>query len=147
LAIYLPIFLFISPVCYAQIYKWVDANGQTHFSERKSAAGDKAIELKPVAPSTAPQSSDSSAQYWQEQERSFRERQIIKRMAEQLPGPRTAKKPESLSGGTRKWEDTDTWRCNLARDIISGAVKRANRSPTTQDDIKLAEENVRAFCR
>ena len=37
----------------AEIYKWVDANGQTHYSERKDEAGKaRAVEMK-IAPDPA----------------------------------------------------------------------------------------------
>lgn len=138
------ILLFMAPACRAEIYKSVDANGQTHYSERKGVAGDKAIELKVKSPSTSPQSSD--LQYWQKQERQFQERQASKRLLEQQREPQVAKGPESLSGGTAKMEDTDEWRCNLARDIINGAVKRSSGRPTNQEELDLAKENISAFC-
>jgi hypothetical protein len=132
--------------CNAEIYKWVDESGQTHFSERKDSAGAKAIEPRGESPTMLPQTPGSSAQYWREQEWQFRERQEHKRMQEQFWGPQTEKAPKSLSGGTKKWADNDVWRCNLARDIISGAVKHPLGNPITPYDIKLAQENVRAFC-
>lgn len=140
------LFLFMASACRAEIFKSVDANGRTQYSERKSVAGDKAIELKIKSPSTSPHSSDSPSQYWQEQERRFQERQASKRMMEQRSGPQVVKAPDSLSGGTAKMEDTDAWRCNLARDILSGAVKRTSGRPTNQEEIDLAKENVRVFC-
>jgi hypothetical protein len=134
----------LSGTCHAEIYKWVDANGQTHFSERAAVAGAKPIELEAEAPATPPR--PSSAQYWKEQERQFQERQWSKRTLEQLRRPQLEEHPKSLSGGTKKFEDSDTWRCNLAKDIISGAVRHSNGFQTTGYDIKLAKENVRAFC-
>lgn len=58
---------------HAQVYKWVDANGQTHYSEKKEDAGKaRTEELKLNSQSGSPQDPGSSAQYWQEQERKFR---------------------------------------------------------------------------
>lgn len=140
------ILLCMTSACRAEIYKSVDANGQTHYSERKGVAEGKAIELKIKSPATSPKSSDSPSQYWQDQERRFQERQASKRMLEQRRGPQVVKGPESLSGGTAKMEDTDAWRCNLARDILSGAVTRSSGRPTDQEEMDLAKENVRVYC-
>jgi len=138
--------LFVTSICHAEIYKWVDANGVTHFSERnEKAVGAKVVEIKSQSPSTSAQAPRSSLEYWQEQERKFKERQIYKNFSEQPKGPSLAQAPKSLSGGTAKWADTDEWRCNLARDIVSGAVTRQSRAANDYER-KLAEDNVRAFC-
>ena len=134
----------LSGTCHAEIYKWVDASGQTHFSERATVAGAKLIELKEEAPATT--QPPSSSRYWKEQERQFQERQWSNRMLEQLRRPRLPEPPKSLSGGSKKFEDSDTWRCNLAKDIVSGAVKHSNGFSTNEYDITLAKENVRVFC-
>jgi hypothetical protein len=133
-------------VCQAEIYKWVDASGVTHYSERSDkTVGAKVVEIKAQSPSTSAPAPQSSQAYWQEQERRFNERQSYKNFAEQRKGPSLAQAPQSLSGGTAKWADNDEWRCNLARDILSGAVTRQSRAANDYER-KLAEENVRAFC-
>lgn len=139
-------FAFWSPTCPAEIFKWIDADGNTHFSDRRQGAGANLIPSTAESRETSPGTPDLSAQYWKEQERQFRQRQIS-REAEESRRRSAVKKPKSLSGGTAKWADTDAWRCNLARDIISGAVRRGVlQPPIDQYDIKLAKENVRVFC-
>lgn len=133
-------------VSYAEIYKWVDASGRTHYSERKSDA-ERATK---VVTQSAPQSADSTAttspsEYWQDQERLFRQRQIRIGTEERRVEARRAKKPKALSDGTE--DGTDASRCNLARDVISGAVRHGNGKPTDQYDIEIARNDIRMFCR
>ncbi len=122
---------------HAEIYKWVDANGQTHFSERKDDAGKaKAVDLK-AGPEPAP-----SPQYWQDQERQFRQRQIDK--SAESHGQPVDTRPKSLSGG--RSDGSDASRCNLARDVLSGAVRHGNGEPTDENDRRIAENDIRSFC-
>jgi hypothetical protein len=136
--------LFASPTCHAEIYKWVDANGQTHYSERKEDAGKaKSVELKVRSEPKPTQATDSPAQYWQEQETQFRQRQA--KLNEKPNGPPLSTKPKSLSGGIS--DETNASRCNLAKDVISGAVRHSNGKPTDKYDREIAENDIRAYCR
>lgn len=127
-----------------QIYKWVDANGRTHYSEKKDDAGNARMEeLKLKSQPSSPQEANSSAQYLQEQERKFRQRQA------QTPTERPYKPPvatsaKSLSGG--KEDGTDASRCALAQDVLSGAVRHRNRAPTDAHDREVAQNDIRTFC-
>lgn len=136
--------LFVPSTSHAEIYKWVDANGQTHYSERKDDVGKaKAVELK-VAPQTvSTQATNPPTEYWQDQERKFKQRQIQKQNEKPLGLPVNTS-PKSLSGGREN--GTDASRCNLARDVISGAVKHTNGQPTDKYDQEVAENDIRAFC-
>lgn len=41
--------LLIAPICQAQIYKWVDENGTTHFSDSKPESGNaETLDIAPV---------------------------------------------------------------------------------------------------
>lgn len=136
--------LFVSPTGHAEIYKWVDANGQTHFSERKDNAGKaKALELKPLPQTNSTQATSSSPEYWQDQEIQFRRRQIEAK-AEKPHGPSLITKPKPLSDGTS--DGSDASRCNLARDVLSGAVRHSNGAPTDAYDREVAENDVRSYC-
>lgn len=136
--------LLLSSGSHAEIYKWVDANGRTHYSERKEAAGTaNAVELKVKSEPTSGQAAQSSPQYWQEQEIQFRQRQAEK-PNEKPNGPAVVKRPKSLSGG--RSDETDTGRCKLAKDILSGAVRHRNGAPTDKYDREVAENDVRAYC-
>ena len=136
--------LFVAGTCHAELYKWVDANGRTHYSERKDDSGKaKALALKTAPQTTSTQATNSPTEYWQDQERQFKQRQIQK-PNEKLQEAPTNKTPKSLSGGRE--DGTDASRCNLAQDIISGAVKHGNGKPADKYDREVAESDVRAFC-
>lgn len=137
--------LFASAASHAEIYKWVDANGKTHYSERKDDAGRaKAVELKAASPAKSTTATDSPAEYWQDQERQFRQRQIQKQ-TEKPVAPIADAKPKSLSGG--RSDGTDASRCNLARDVLSGAVRHPDGSPTDDYDREVAQNDIRTYCR
>ena len=136
--------LLMPPMSHAEIYKWVDANGQTHYSERKDDAGRaKTVELKAAQAATATRVADTPAEYWQSQETQFRQRQIQKQNGSPNQPP-VDNRPKSLSGG--KTDGTDVSRCNLARDVVSGAVSHSNGAPTDKYDREVAENDIRTFC-
>lgn len=138
------ILLLISSAARGEIYKWVDEKGRTHYSESKADAGKaKAEELK-VKSSPVSGQSNSSEPYWQEQERQFKQRQAQK-ANERTNGPSGAATiPKSLSGG--RSDNTAESKCNLARDVLSGAVRHSNGAKTDKNDREIAENDVRMFC-
>jgi hypothetical protein len=136
--------LFMPSTSNAEIYKWVDANGQTHYSERKDDTGKaKALDLKAAPPTASTPATNPPSDYWQDQERLFRQRQIQNQNAKPRATP-VDTTPKSLSGG--RSDGTDESRCNLARDVISGAVRHRNGAPIDQYDREVAENDIRAFC-
>jgi hypothetical protein len=133
---------------HAQMYRWVDANGQTHYSQSKEAAGNaKAEELKLQSDSISAEEANASAQYWQEQNKKIDQRQMQaqKARADVTPAPPMPTRPRSLSGG--RSDGSDAQRCALARDVLSGAVRHRNGAPTDKYDREVAENDVRAACR
>ncbi len=129
-------------VSHAQVYKWVDAKGQTHYSTRKDdAGGAKTNEVKlPPQPAPSP-IAKPSAEYSREQNK-ITPPLVPEIEADSPPRP---KPPRSLSGGRE--DGTDASRCALARDILSGAVRHGNGKPTDKYDIEVAQNDIRAFCR
>lgn len=130
----------------AEIYKWVDANGRTHYSERQEDPGRaRKVELPATRQASQATPTASNAEYWQDQERQFQQRQIQKSNNEKRIEAAAATKPKSLSGGIE--DGTDASRCNLARDVLSGAVRHTNGKPIDRYDIEVAQNDVRRFCR
>jgi hypothetical protein len=139
------ILLFVSSTGHAEVYKWVDSNGETHYSEKQDDAGKvKAVKLKDMSQPASTQVTNSSAQYGQEQERQLKQRQV-QILIEKPHAPPVAAKPKSLSGG--KSDETDAGRCNLAKDVVSGAVRHTNGEPIDKYDLEVAENDIRAYCR
>jgi hypothetical protein len=128
---------------HAEVYKWVDAAGQTHYSQRKAdAQGAKTAEVKITAAPEQPQTSVPSADYLRAQSK----------FAAAPPKPTDAgggsypgKASPSLSDG--RDHGTDGSRCALARDVLSGAVRHGNGKPTDRYDREVAQSDVKNFCR
>lgn len=132
-------------ISHAQIYKWVDRNGVTHYSEKKEhASAAKTNELKIKSQPSSTQSANSSTEYWQEQERQLRERQIEKAEKNLPQHSQNVPKPKSLSGG--RSGDSSASKCNLARDVINGSVRHSNGAPTDKYDREVAENDIRTYC-
>lgn len=128
---------------HAEVFKWVDAAGQTHYSERKADAnGSKAIEVKiPRAPQP-PQTSVPSADYLRAQSKFA----MPPPASTDMPHKSSFRNaPQSVSDG--RDHGTDGSRCALARDVLSGAVRHGNGKPTDQYDREVAQNDIKAFCR
>ena len=134
--------LLILPAGHAQVYKWTDAKGQTHYSTRKEDAGGvKTNEVKLPPQPAQPPAAKASAEYSRGQN-NILPPPMPDKEAESPPKP---KPPRSLSGGRE--DGTDASRCALARDVLSGAVRHSNGKPTDKYDIDVAQNDIRAFCR
>jgi hypothetical protein len=129
---------------HAEIYKWVDANGQTHYSESKATAGKaNSVEVKVKAPAPSPDQVKAAREYWQDQDRQLNEREM-QRQSKKPSGPPMTPRPKSLSGGVS--DSTDASKCNLARDVLSGAVQHRSGAPIDKYDLDTAKNDVRLFC-
>jgi type IV secretory pathway VirB10-like protein len=77
-------FALSAPVAAGAIYKWVDAEGTTHYSE-KPPPGSKADQLKvaPPPPSSAPGVGEAppAAKSWREKEAEFQQRRVAEEQA------------------------------------------------------------------
>jgi hypothetical protein len=137
--------LFLPLTTHAEIFKWIDAKGQTHYSERKEDGGKvKPEELKVRPPPASARTSDSSIPDWKEQEHRLKERQA-QRLRESTADVPAVTRIKSLSGG--RSDDTPASKCNLARDVLSGAVRHTNGAPIDKYDLEVAKNDVNAFCR
>jgi len=131
----------LAPACQAQLYKWVDANGQTHYADRKEEAGNARVdEMKVTIPSIAVQ--DPARVPGQRQ---F-EAAIKRRQTEQARQAAAAAHPPAPSRSYYTNEaETDASRCRLAQDIRSGRAVRL-RSPTDANDRAIAGQDIKHFC-
>ncbi|MFZ6873216.1 DUF4124 domain-containing protein [Undibacterium sp. Di27W] len=134
--------LFIAHASHAEIYKWVDANGKTHYSEKKDDAGKaKVEEVKvkglPESTNTAP------SQSWQDREIEFRKRQVQKQEADAKAAKASEAKPPAAPD---YHQETDASRCALAKDILSGKAAHGNGAKTDANDRTIAERDKSMFC-
>ena len=83
----------------AQVYKWVDDKGVTHYGERPPQGANARQMAKEPAPAPA-----AAQPTWQEQERAFRQRRVEAAQAE---------------ARTRQLEEGKRQACNQARDQLN----------------------------
>jgi hypothetical protein len=123
---------------HAEVYKWVDAQGQTHYSERKAASGGAKTEsIKIASAPEVPTTGTPGADYLRAPSKFAQ--------PPQPPVERPRGPPPSLSNGREN--GTDASRCALARDIMSGAVRHTNGKETDQNDRDVAQSDIKMFCR
>ena len=131
---------------HAEIYKWTDANGKTHYTDNKDEAKKAEAQQLNMKNPTGPATGTSSARAWETQEQEFKQRRMQRlKEEEQASRPRVAKRPKSLSDGVS--DNTDESKCNLAKDVLSGAVRHTNGAPTDKTDRAIAERDVQKYCR
>jgi hypothetical protein len=105
-----------SSMTYADIFKWVDGNGRTHYSDTPLRVGNSNVEkLKISSPNI---SSGHNTNLYN-----------LSKVNWGGDGPETDKK-----------------QCALARDILSGAAKHSNGVVTDAYDIKVAQRDLSKFC-
>lgn len=140
--------LFASTTSYAEMYKWVDADGNTHYSDKKEDTGKAKVEKLKIKASPNPTSEPaSSIPGWQDKESEHQKRLVqkqIEQQIEQKESLRVANKPKKAWGGDQV--ETDATRCALARDILSGAARLTNGVATDSNDRELAQNDVRNYC-
>jgi hypothetical protein len=130
--------LAIAPLAHAELYKYVDAAGRTHYTDNKAeAAQGGAKELK-VAP---PPAQAAGTPDWKRQEEAFKRRQAEARLRERET---TTYAPRQQG---RVTPENDAARCQLARDVVSGAVEHTNGAVTDGKDIQVARRDIEKFCR
>lgn len=132
-----------SGAVHADIYKWVDANGVTNYTDNPDLAGGARVQM--LKTSAAPAANPAGT--WQQREAEFQRRQQHKLMA-------PAYRPRGEAGGGagtvvhRGGEpETDATRCALARAVVEGTVRHVNDLPIDQHDRDVANNDIRSYCR
>jgi hypothetical protein len=131
----------ILPSAQAQLYKWVDASGKTHYSSSPAEAGQASVKEMPVdkAPSPVPA---AEVPAWKKQEAAFKRRQAERdfdaRNAEMQAQFAQARKAPVRGGGDSP--------CSLAQNILSGAARHTNGKVTDAHDREVATNDVARYC-
>jgi len=121
------------------VYKWKDANGQTHYSQRKEDAGPGVQELKVEPPRAAPAAPTPRAPANPTFNWGPQPQPTWPEPTRQAPVP-----PRSVSGGRE--DGTDASRCALARDVLNGSLRHRNGNPIDQYDRDVAKADIERFC-
>ncbi|MFZ6781207.1 DUF4124 domain-containing protein [Undibacterium sp. Ji83W] len=136
----------LSLVCatsaHAEIYKWVDANGKVHYSEKKDDAGKAKVEEVKV---TTGEGKPSTAQSWQDQEIDFRKRQMEKQAKQAKEPVDKSKGPSPFVPGNQP--ETNESRCAMAKGILNGDLVHGNRIKIDANDKAIAQRDVSTYCR
>lgn len=134
--------LLLQAPCHADIYKWVDANGKTHYSDRKDVAGNAQVNAlrHDAAPSAPPPAAGPT---WQERERQYKLRQARGDSQVQAQAARPPRLSQSYGSNQI---DTDKSKCELARDVVSGAVRHSGGAVTDANDRQIAQRDIGQFC-
>ena len=119
----------------AQIYKWVDAKGKTHYSNNKDDASRAKVEEMKVTAAASPAPAQPPAP----------QPQPKFELPVQPTGAGPARPPRSVSHGRE--DGTDASRCALARDVLNGSLHHRNGKPIDQYDRDVANSDVKLFCR
>ncbi|MCH8620276.1 DUF4124 domain-containing protein [Undibacterium sp. TS12] len=131
-----------APASHADIYKWVDADGKTHYSERKEDAGKSKVEEVKIK--SSPETTNTATRPgWQEQEAEFRQRQIQRQQEEAKANKPAPVKPRQLYS---EKPETDASRCEMAKDILGGKLVHGNGAKTDANDRMIAERDKSRFC-
>jgi hypothetical protein len=126
----------------AEIYKWVDASGKTHYTENKDEAGKgKAEQVKIQAQPSALKAPASRS--WQDQEQESKQRLA----QQQLAQPSRSAPPSQNQTESYGRPNSDAGKCNLARDVISGRAVRDNFTKTDANDRAIAASDIALFCK
>lgn len=127
---------------HAEIYKWVDANGQTHYSENKEEAGKAKVAVVRISSHPA-SGANPAAPDWKDQEQEYRQRNVQRQLEQTPQQTRTARpRPER----DENQPETDAARCKLARDIMNGSLVHTNGAHTDGNDRMIAERDIRSYC-
>lgn len=126
------LFLF-SPCAYSKIYKWVDTNGQVHYSDKKVNAGElNAEELELDASLNLMQSFDAS--------------EINSRKRKDKFVDKPAKTRKKSTAVNRADESVSDYRCRLAQNILSGKAKLSSGAPAGQYEFDVAKRDMNKYC-
>lgn len=138
--------LFSCAAAQAEIYKWVDEQGRTHYSHNKAdaeRAKGAPVPIRKQAPAKA-----ESPNYWDYVTDKNKQQQ-------RTEAPATAPEPQARpnSRGIPVTSDPrydgidDAARCTYALDILNGTIRLPNGELYDEYDRKLAKDDVARFCR
>jgi hypothetical protein len=126
------------------VFKWTDAQGLVHYSERppaQSSTPPVPVSVKVSPRHSPPPPATSGTDAFAEQ---FRRQAAAKPPAPPRPA---ASSPRVVSESNGTEDGTDASRCALARDILKGALRHSNGKPIDQYDLDTARNDVRMFCK
>jgi hypothetical protein len=138
--------LFSCGTAHAEIYKWVDEQGRTHYSQSKAdaeRAKGTQVHIRKQAPTDV-----ESRDYWDY----VTDKSKQKRRTETSAADREPREPPDVADtpvtAKKRYDGTDdAARCEYARDVLSGKLRLANGERMDEHWLKTAEADIVRFCR
>jgi len=131
-----------SSMTYADIFKWVDGNGRTHYSDTPLRVGNSNVEkLKISSPNISTGHTAEPIKFLNTKNLTHKS---LKRTKQVKHNTNLYNLSKVNWGGDGP--ETDKKQCALARDILSGAAKHSNGVVTDAYDIKVAQRDLSKFC-
>ena len=126
---------------YAQAYKWVDENGQTHFSQQAPVdAESEVIKTQPGPKTTPEQSQQAVDELIQQQQNDIKTREEAKleREQEQKKAESKSKKCDAAKNNLQKYQDSPNGRTRNADGeyIRLDEIDRQNKIKQLRQDIQ-----------
>ena len=125
----------------AQLYKWTDAQGMVHYTDKAGdASGGRSTEVK-VAPVQA-DANIRSGQDWREREAAYRARKPVTET-------RQAYYPRAASNGVppnNAGSPFSARRCEQARNVLSGKPELNHRDAAAPRDLTEAAREAKSSC-
>src|SRR5437762_3792750 len=89
--------LSLAPGAQAQIYKWVDEKGQTHYEERPPDGKDTKDAKKMTAPAPSKEAAKPAGADWKQQEQDFKQRQLQRQQLDAADDRRRAQREKACA--------------------------------------------------
>ena len=136
--------LLLSPLCQAQMYKWVDAGGHVHYSDTKVDAGRASVDEMRIAPPPDPAAVERETAILKQREEDFK-----RRLRAEPPRARNAplpRQPVQWNPNTAGKPGSDAEQCALARAILGGQAHHRSGAPVDAYDREVAGNDVQRTC-
>ncbi|MFN0159875.1 MAG: DUF4124 domain-containing protein [Burkholderiales bacterium] len=144
IAVLLPALLAVTPVA-AQVYKWVDEKGRTHYGERPPASGkSKEMPIREAAPKSD-RAAGAATPSVKDQETAFRQRQVKREEEEAKAAKDTAVRERQCKSARGDLADLQVQRRVFTR---NDRGEREFMSDTERESrVAQLQSEVNRFCR
>ncbi len=136
--------LILSPAWVAAaMYKWVDENGHTHYTQEPPPAGVKGSEIRPQSGPADVESSQETAKKLQEEVDRRREAREKDAKTEGEAAAQQSEKSKRCDAAKQRFEKAQRPRTNFVE--ADGSQRRATEEERLEQ-IKQSEKQVKDFC-
>lgn len=145
--VFLCLFLF-TPIVHANIYKWIDEDGQTHFSQHRPPVDQPAeVTKKPSPPATGPETAQQELDTLIKQQQEAAERQAEREKQQRLEAEKAKRAEQRQQNCRTAQHNLQQYQNNPGRRFIDseGNVTRLGEEKR-QEMIKQSQQAIDQFC-